>query len=100
MRPTCGVAASSAAISGLFNTKCWSCEPKRAASGHSLTSLDLNPVETVRDYLRANNLGNGLFDAHDTIVDRYCTAWNWNTETPDRIRSIVNAPWSKTITAM
>lgn len=62
-------------------------------------SPELNPVENVWEYLRANKLSNSVFDTYDTIVERCCNAWNWLTETPDRIRSIAAAPWTKTVTA-
>lgn len=62
-------------------------------------SPELNPVENVWEYLRANKLSNSVFDTYDTIVDRCCAAWNWLAETPDRIRSIAAAPWAKTVTA-
>lgn len=62
-------------------------------------SPELNPVENVWEYLRANKLSNSVFDTYDSIVDRCCNAWNWLTETPDRIRSIAAAPWTKTVTA-
>jgi len=62
-------------------------------------SPELNPVENVWEYLRANKLSNSVFDTYDTIVDRCCAAWNWLTETPDRIRSVAAAPWAKTVKA-
>ena len=62
-------------------------------------SPELNPVETVWEYLQANTLSNSVFDSYDTIVDRCCTAWNWLMDAPDRIRSIAAAPWTKTVTA-
>ena len=62
-------------------------------------SPELNPVENVWEYLRANKLSNSVFDTYDTIVDRCCAAWNWLTETPDRIRSVAAAPWTKTVKA-
>ena len=51
-------------------------------------SPELNPVENVWDYLRDNKLSNSVFNGYDAIVDRCCIAWNWLTETPNRIRSI------------
>ena len=68
-------------------------------------SPGLNRVENIREYLRANKLSNSVFDTYDTIhrrrwtdiVDRCCIARNWLTETPDRIRSIPSAPWTKTV---
>jgi hypothetical protein len=62
-------------------------------------SPELNPVETVWEYLRGNKLSNSVFDTYDTIVDRCCAAWNWLTADPDRIRSVANTPWTKTVTA-
>ena len=62
-------------------------------------SPELNPVENIWEYLRANKLSNSVFDTYDTIVERCCTAWNWLTETPDRIRSIATTPWTKTVKA-
>lgn len=62
-------------------------------------SPELNPVENIWEYLRSNKLSNSVFDTYDTIVDRCCTAWNWLTETPDRIQSIASAPWAKTVKA-
>ncbi len=35
-------------------------------------SPELNPVENVWEYLRANKLSNSVFDTYDTIVDRCC----------------------------
>jgi len=62
-------------------------------------SPELNPVENVWEYLRANKLSNSVFDSYDTIVDRCCAARNWLTETPDRIRSGAAAPWTRTVKA-
>ena len=45
-----------------------------------------------------NKLSNSVFDGYDAIVDRCCIAWNWLTETPDRIRSIATRSWTKTVT--
>ncbi len=62
-------------------------------------SPELNPVENIWDCLRDNKPGNSVFDTYDTIVDRCCAAWNWFTETPDRIRSVAGAPWTRTVKA-
>ena len=62
-------------------------------------SPELNPVENVWAYLRANKLSNSVFDTYDTIVGRCCAAWTWLTDTPDRIRSIAAAPWTRTVKA-
>ena len=62
-------------------------------------SPELNPVETVWDYLRSNKLSNSVFDTYDTIVNRCCDAWTWLTADPDRIRSVAAAPWTRTVNA-
>ena len=62
-------------------------------------SPELNPVETVWNYLRTDKLSNSVFDDHSTIVDRCCTAWNWLTNTPDCIRPIATRSWAKPVTA-
>ena len=62
-------------------------------------SPELNPVENIWEYLRSNKLGNIVFDTYDTIVDRCCAAWNWPTETPDRISTVASAPWTKMVIA-
>ena len=60
-------------------------------------SPELNPVETVWAYLRANKLGNTVFDNYAAIVNQCCTAWNWLMDAPDRIRSIATRAWAKTV---
>ncbi len=62
-------------------------------------SPELNPVENIWEYLRANKLSNSVFDTYDTIVDRCCAAWTWLMDTPDRIRSLATTPWTKTVKA-
>ena len=42
-------------------------------------------------------LSNSVFDTYDTIVDCCRAAWNWLTETPDRISTVAAAPWAKTV---
>ena len=39
-------------------------------------SPELNPVENVWQYLRANWLAISVFDDYDAIVDACCAAWN------------------------
>lgn len=56
-------------------------------------SPELNLVENVWEHLRANKLGNSVFDTYATIVDRCCAAWTWLTDAPDRIQSVAAAPW-------
>jgi hypothetical protein len=51
-------------------------------------SPELNSMENVWDFLRANKLCNLVWNTYDEIVDPYETAWLFLTNDPDRIRSI------------
>lgn len=57
-------------------------------------SPELNPVENIWAYLRANKLSNRVFEDYDAIVDACCDAWNWLIATPDRISSIAARSWA------
>ena len=46
-------------------------------------SPELNPVENVWQYLRANWLAISVFDDYDAIVDACCHAWNRFADNPD-----------------
>jgi len=56
---------------------------------------ELNPVENVWAYLRANKLSNRVFDTYESIVDACCDAWNWLTRQPECITSIATRPWAQ-----
>jgi transposase len=58
-------------------------------------SPELNPVETVRQFLRQNQLSNRVFDSYDAIVDACCTAWNALIDDPARITSIATRDWAQ-----
>ena len=58
-------------------------------------SPELNPVETLWQYLRQNNLANRVFDNHDEIVDVCCTAWNSLMAMPQRLASTTLRDWAK-----
>ena len=49
---------------------------------------ELNPVENVWQYLRANWLSNSVFETFDDIVDAACEAWRNLVAKPDVIASI------------
>ena len=49
---------------------------------------ELNPVENVWAYLRANKLAITVFDSYDDIPNACCTAWNFLANDPDAIASI------------
>ena len=51
-------------------------------------SPELNPVETVWQYLRDNGLSNRVFFSYDDILDHCCDAWNKLVDQPWTIMSI------------
>ena len=55
---------------------------------------ELNPVENVWQYLRANWLSNRVFETYEDIIDAACDAWNRLMDLPDTIRSIGTREWA------
>ena len=55
---------------------------------------ELNPMENVWDYLRANKLSAHVWDSYDAIINACREAWLFLTDEPDRIRSIGNRTWA------
>src|SRR4051812_26649718 len=60
-------------------------------------SPELNPVETLWEYLRQNKLGLRVWPDYDAIVAPCCDAWNWLLATPDRLASITRREWAKAV---
>ncbi len=56
---------------------------------------ELNPVENVWAYLRANKLAITAFDSYEQIVDACCTAWNFFANDPNTIASITSRSWEE-----
>jgi transposase len=55
---------------------------------------ELNPMENVWEYLRANKLSSCVWDDYDAIVSACAQAWRWLINNPDRIRSIGTRVWA------
>ena len=55
---------------------------------------ELNPVENIWQYLRANWLSNRVFDTYDAIIDAACEAWRKLTAQPETITSIGMRKWA------
>lgn len=55
---------------------------------------ELNPVENVWEYLRANKLSMLVWDSYDAILHACRDAWNWFIADPKRIASITRRPWA------
>jgi len=58
-------------------------------------SPELNPVENVWAYLRANKLAISIFDTYEDILDACCEAWNFFANDPARVKSITTREWAK-----
>ena len=57
-------------------------------------SPELNPVENIWQYMRANWLSNRIFETYDAIVEAACEAWNKLIAVPDKIKSIGMRDWA------
>ena len=57
-------------------------------------SPELNPVENIWQYLRANYLSNRVFENYEAIVEAACEAWNKLVAVPNTIRSIGMRDWA------
>ena len=58
-------------------------------------SPELNPVENIWAYLRANKLAITVFDTYDDTVEACCNAWNFLANDPKAIASITSREWAK-----
>lgn len=57
-------------------------------------SPELNPVENIWQFLRANWLSNRVFETYDEIIAAACEAWNKLTALPATITSIGMRDWA------
>lgn len=57
-------------------------------------SPELNPVENIWQYLRANWLSNTVFEDYNAIIDAGCDAWNNLIDQPETITSIGMRKWA------
>lgn len=55
---------------------------------------ELNPVENIWQYLRANWLSNRVFETYDTIIEAACDAWQKLIAEPETITSIGMRQWA------
>ena len=56
---------------------------------------ELNPIENVWQYLRANKLAITVFDSYADIVHKCCEAWNFFANDPKTISSITLRNWAQ-----
>lgn len=57
-------------------------------------SPELNPMESVWEYLRANKLSALVWDSYKAIVEACRAAWNFLIDDPQRITSIGARDWA------
>ena len=57
-------------------------------------SPELNPVEQIWQYIRANWLSNRIFETHADIVDAASDAWRRLVDVPEVITSIGMRDWA------
>jgi transposase len=55
---------------------------------------ELNPVETIWQFLRENWLSNRIFTSSPDILDHCCDAWNTLTDQPWLIMSLGLRDWA------
>ena len=55
---------------------------------------ELNPVENIWQYLRANWLSNRVFENVDAIIEAACEAWRKLIALPETITSIGMRDWA------
>jgi len=60
-------------------------------------ALELNPIENVWAYLRANRLAISVFETNDEIVTQYCDAWNFFAGDIEGVKSITTRKYAKTV---
>ena len=58
---------------------------------------ELNPVENVWQYLRANKLAITVFDSYTEVVEKCCEASNVFADNPKIITSITSRDWATVI---
>ena len=58
---------------------------------------ELNSIENVWAYLRANRPAITVFETYDEIVTRCCDAWNFFANDIDTVRSITTRDYAKTV---
>ena len=55
---------------------------------------ELNPVENIWQFMRANWLSNRVFEFYDDIVAHCCDVWNKLIDQPWKIMSIGRRQWA------
>ncbi len=56
---------------------------------------ELNPVELIWEYLRANAFAHQVWANYNAVLDACCNAWNKLISTPEVIKSIATRDWAQ-----
>jgi hypothetical protein len=59
---------------------------------------ELNPVENIWEFLRANFLSHRVWGTYEEILDACSIAWNKLMQAPERIASITRRSWANPVT--
>lgn len=54
---------------------------------------ELNAMEQVWQWMKANHLSNTCYDDYNQIVDRTCDAWNAFANDPEQLKSLCARQW-------
>jgi hypothetical protein len=60
-------------------------------------SPELNPVENVWEFLRGNLLSHRIWDTYEAILEACRYAWNKLMQMPDRVASLTQRSWAKSV---
>jgi transposase len=58
---------------------------------------ELNPIENVWAYLRANRLAISVFETYQEIVTQCCGAWNFFAGDIEAVKSITSREYAKAV---
>ena len=58
---------------------------------------ELNPIENVWAYIRANRLAISVFETYDENVERCCDAWNFFANDTEAVKSITTREYAKAV---
>ena len=58
-------------------------------------SPELNPVETVFQFLKLRHFTNQVFDTADAVKEKVGAVWSDFTNSPDRIRTLGARSWGE-----
>ena len=72
----------------------WFEDEARVGQQGTYGAPQLNPVENVWAFLRANSLNRRVWNSYDDIVDACCAAWNAFIGDAARVRSVTQRTWA------